>query len=119
PSTDSPLPYTTLFRSLQVMCYPSTFDTGERDAENLLKYLTGEKEPDDEYYRLLAQLSALNSLAADARRNGEDLREYELEYLEEFYAALDQEMDGGVVSLPEEIGEDHLSGEQRENLLGT
>ncbi len=103
----------------QVMYYPSTFDTGERDAENLLKYLTGEKEPDDEYYRLLAQLSALNSLAADARRNGEDLREYELEYLEEFYAALDQEMDGGVVSLPEEIGEDHLSGEQRENLLGT
>ena len=102
----------------QVMYYPSTFDTGERDAENLLKYLTGEKEPDDEYYRLLAQLSALNSLAADARRNGEDLREYELEYLEEFMLLSTKRwMARG--ELTRGIGEDHLSGEQRENLLGT
>lgn len=103
----------------QIMYYPSNFDTGERDAENLMEYLSGNKEPDDEYYRLLAQLNAINALAADAERNGEDLRGYELDYLEEFYAALDEETEDGVVGLPEEIDGDHFSGDQRENLLGT
>lgn len=39
----------------QIMYYPSTFDTGTRDAENMADYLTGEKELDNEYYRLLGQ----------------------------------------------------------------
>ncbi|MGW5879265.1 TPR repeat region-containing protein [Nocardiopsis terrae] len=103
----------------QIMYYPSTFDTGERDAEALLPYLTGDKEPDDEYYRLLEQLAVVNALAADGKRKGEHLRDYQIEYLEEFYAALDEAAENGVVGLPEELDGDHFSASQREHVLGT
>lgn len=102
----------------QIMYYPSTFDTGTRDAENMADYLTGEKELDDEYYRLLEQLAALTALAGDAKRNGGQPRGYELDYLEEFYDALDEEVEGGVVELPGQLDGEHLSEEQRENALG-
>ncbi|SIO85022.1 hypothetical protein [Nocardiopsis sp. JB363] len=103
----------------QIMYYPSTFDTGTRDAENMADYLTGEKELDDEYYRLLEQLAALTALAAEAKRNGEHPRGYELEYLEEFYASLEEEVEGGVVELPGQFDDENLSDEQREQALGT
>lgn len=103
----------------QIMYYPSTFDTGTRDAENMADYLTGEKELDDEYYRLLEQLAALTALATDAKRNGEQPRGYELDYLEEFYASLEEEVEGGVVELPGQFDDENLSDEQREQALGT
>lgn len=103
----------------QIMYYPSTFDTGERDGEALLPYLTGEKEPDDEYYRLIEQLAALNALAADAKRNGEPLRDFQNDYLEEFYAALDEAAEDGVVGVPDRLDGEHLSDSEREKALGT
>ncbi|WP_017605355.1 TPR repeat region-containing protein [Nocardiopsis alkaliphila] len=103
----------------QIMYYPSTFDTGERDGEAFLPYVTGEKEPDDEYYRLVEQLAMLNALAADAKRNGEPLRDFQLEYLEEFYDALDGAAEGGVVGIPARVDGGHLSDAEREQMLGT
>lgn len=102
----------------QIMYYPSTFDTGERDGEALLPYFNGDKEPDEEYYRLMEQLAALNALAVDAKRNGEQLRDYQIEYLEEFYAALDEAAEDGVVGVPEQMDGGHLSESEREQVLG-
>lgn len=103
----------------QILYYPSTFDTGERDGETLLPYLNGEKEPDEEYYRLIEQLAAINALAADAKRNGDPLRDFQIEYLEEFYAALDEAAEDGVVSIPDQLDGDHLGNSGRERALET
>lgn len=101
----------------QILYYPSTFDTGERDGETLLPYLTGEKEPDEEYYRLIEQLAAINALAADAKRNGEPLRDFQIDYLEEFYAALDAESENGVPGIPGQISNETLGNNERDKAL--
>ncbi|WP_431872918.1 hypothetical protein [Nocardiopsis eucommiae] len=101
----------------QILYYPSTFDTGERDGETLLPYLNGEKEPDEEYYRLIEQLAAINALAADAKRNGDPLRDFQVEYLEEFYAALDEGSENGVPGIPGQLSGETLSVHERDKAL--
>lgn len=73
----------------QFMYYPTTEGNGEEHAEELLEYIEEDKEPDAHYYHLLAQLATINGLALDGQRNGNQLRPEQIEYLEEFYATLD------------------------------
>lgn len=74
----------------QFMYYPVTEGNGEEHAEDLREYIEGDKEPDAHYYHLLAQLATINGLALDAQRNGTQLRPDQIEYLEEFYATIDE-----------------------------
>ncbi|WP_152436893.1 TPR repeat region-containing protein [Nocardiopsis xinjiangensis] len=99
----------------KIMYYPSTAGNGEDHAEDLQPYLDGEKEPDADYYHLLAQLAAINGMALDGQRNGDKLRPDQIEYLEQFYGTLDE--NGSVVDLPSTLdGNENFEGDDLSEL---
>ncbi|WP_435113656.1 hypothetical protein, partial [Nocardiopsis synnemataformans] len=100
----------------QVMYYPTTEEAGEEHAEELLPYIRDGKEPDAEYYQILAQLAAINALALDGQRNGNQLRPHQIDYLEEFYATIDEH--SSVTGLAPNIeSNETLSNEERAELM--
>ncbi|MFD3684209.1 hypothetical protein ACFWTE_05235 [Nocardiopsis sp. NPDC058631] len=102
----------------QIMYYPTTEGNGEEHAEELLEYIEGGKEPDAHYYHLLAQLAAINALSLDGQRNGDKLRPDQIDYLEDFYTALeDQSEDGTVTSVVNAVQQGDLPDSNQDELM--
>ncbi|MBB6170524.1 hypothetical protein HNR23_000584 [Nocardiopsis mwathae] len=69
---------------------PVTPEQGKKMAREMERYLSGEKEIDENYYAIKAALEAIGARARDKQGSGERLTKNENEFLSEFLNRLDQ-----------------------------
>lgn len=84
--------------------------------EDLMEYVDGDKEPDDDFYEMIAVLSNLGFRAANAQHH-EDAEMYpaDMELLKDLFDHIEEESD--LFGIPENV-EENLSAEDSAALLG-
>ncbi len=99
-----------------------TPENAERYADELAAYLSGDKPVDDRYHEIMLVLTMLGTSARQNQQNGTELGTEEIEFLEAFYAHLEEPYAAngamGIMVYPELMAESDMSEEERENTLG-
>ncbi|WP_156208157.1 hypothetical protein [Nocardiopsis sp. SBT366] len=97
-----------------------TEENAEELAEDLGEYWSGEKAIDENYHELMLLLSMITTNALQAQQGGTGYRDEEMDFLEAFYGALEEEGPGGrgVIGLPNIMEDGDMSEEEREHALG-
>lgn len=99
-----------------------TPENAERYADELAAYLSGDKPVDDRYHEIMLVLTMLGTSARQNQQNGTELGTEEIEFLEAFYAHLEEPYAAngamGIMVYPELMAESDMSDEERENTLG-
>ncbi|MFL1382151.1 TPR repeat region-containing protein [Nocardiopsis protaetiae] len=87
----------------------------------LAAYWSGDKPLDDRYDELMLMIAMIGTNAKQAQNTGSGFRSEEIDFLEAFYTNLELEGGGhytGVLSVPQWMDGDHMSGEERAHALG-
>ncbi|RNL84371.1 TPR repeat region-containing protein [Halostreptopolyspora alba] len=97
---------------------PANRERAEKYARDLQPYLNGDKEPDEDYYEMVAFLASINKRATEKQEEGGRLSHSEINFLETLYEDLDGSRDN-LLEIPEETDTENsdFSDEQREDLL--
>ncbi|MFC9086354.1 TPR repeat region-containing protein [Nocardiopsis dassonvillei] len=97
-----------------------TEENAEEWAEELSSYWSGDKPLDERYHELMLMMSMIGSNAMQAQQGGTGYRSEEIDFLREFYDALEGEDPNsmGVLGVPAQMEGDHLTDEEREHALG-
>ena len=93
---------------------------GQEWADELESYWSGDKPIDERYNELMLMLSMVTTNAMQAQQGETSYREEEMDFLEAFYDALEEEGPNGrgVIGIPSVLEGEHLSDEEREHALG-
>ncbi|WP_159944734.1 MULTISPECIES: hypothetical protein [unclassified Nocardiopsis] len=102
-----------------------TPENAEEFAEELAAYWSGDKPLDDRYHEIMLVLSMVGTSARQNQRNGTELSDGEIEFLEEFYARLEGDLPNmrglpnqGILAIPNLMENAGFSAEDRESALG-
>ncbi|WP_028648831.1 hypothetical protein [Nocardiopsis sp. CNT312] len=110
--------------------YASLIEDGELTPENaeefageLNAYWSGDRPLDDRYHEIMLVLSVVGGNARQSQQNGTPLSDREMDFLEEFYAHLEEPyfrdgVGGGIMVYPDLMNESDMSEEEREEALG-
>jgi hypothetical protein len=116
------------FYNLDPSTYTMLVDQRDLTEENarewsteLAAYWSGDKPLDDRYDELMLMIAMIGTNAKQAQNTGSGFRSEEIDFLEAFYTNLELEGGGhytGVLSVPQWMDGDHMSGEERAHALG-
>jgi hypothetical protein len=87
-------------------------------ANELAEYWSGDKPIDDRYHELMLTMSMITTNAMQAQQGGTGYREEEMNFLNEFYAELEDGNYNGVIGIPDQMGFSELDQNDREHALG-
>ncbi|MFV2198793.1 hypothetical protein [Nocardiopsis sp. LOL_012] len=101
-----------------------TPENAEEFADELNAYWSGDRPLDDRYHEIMLVLSVVGGNARQNQQNGTPLSDREMDFLEAFYAHLEEPyfrdgVGGGIMVYPDLMAESDMSEEEREEALGT